>query len=95
MAHKQVQVSFDLSNPIEALTYQQLAASTRLAGRKSRGRQAGWLLSLILSARRIRDPKWDGLSSVPDFPAQERQHTALLKRATARAIEKLICGKGR
>ena len=91
---RSIEVQFNLSNPIEALTYARLNKSADRACRQGRNRQARYLLSIMVGARAFESLEQTGLEAVPDFPAQVTAYNALLCRAIAVVATKLA-RKGR
>jgi hypothetical protein len=78
-------MTFDLSDPDEALTYARLKDSSRRACRVSIDRQAEYLLMVMVGVRMFQSLKDTGLEEVPNFPAQVTAFNKIMKRAV-RAI---------
>lgn len=62
-----IKMHFDLTNEYDAATYQRLAESAQRAGRRGRGNQANFLVSLMLGVRPSDCFQYSGLTERPHF----------------------------
>jgi hypothetical protein len=64
---RSVTMRFDLSYPADGLTYSRLKHTSDQAGRRGRGRQAEYLLSILLGGREFQGLRDTGLEEWPDY----------------------------